>query len=623
MSYTEIRHESGMPFGGMPHDALLHKLEETDPELVADVRSDDQFFDMDDHYDKYVRSEIIDWTPDNIYLESDHPRRDPTLSRTILNLRHAGGRGPNDYQLPKHPELFLGFTGNDPRGADTQPRLDQIQTQMAARVREKEVRMGHNVGHGDFIEADRPWGGTAMEYDKKEVQRRMKGYMHWFPAQKIGRPWGQNTIADKYYGLRQRHEVVDDGDEGLYVPEQDKDNGATSTGWLQQMTYAPVQGAKTDGVRRVDRPANTDSVPWRNTTGDADLAVQRYTTATWSGREISGQGGIGGGRVTTAQTDQDFTTHQRSHPGNRRVLAEGMSAAAAHRRALAREANGDIDHGYSVESQRPGLSIPELARDIARVAYEAHHDQNMRPVGQVQDHEGGMLGPGAGLGPPPGDRQTALYSVQQSHVGTPNGRLANAEAMVRGLREGSSAQFRMVQGQAVAGKMGTQISEIGVGDQGMPGGGLAPSNDYGSITHATETPLMRAAAAADLAVHHYEYRGHTNLNHPMDTVASAQAGGFSGPEVMMRRREGRTKAPEFRSHTQDGGILGTHPDHTFGAISEHAGPHTGGLSIGDKNLRASVLADGGDDVMEAYSDFDGLGAAMSEAAYRMPIGVGA
>jgi hypothetical protein len=27
MSYTEIRQEGGMPFGGMPYDVLLRKLE--------------------------------------------------------------------------------------------------------------------------------------------------------------------------------------------------------------------------------------------------------------------------------------------------------------------------------------------------------------------------------------------------------------------------------------------------------------------------------------------------------------------------------------------------------------------------------------------------------------------
>jgi len=598
MSYTEIRHEGGMPFGGMPHDALLYKLEETDPELVAGVRGDSPS-DLENHYDEYVRAEIIDRTPDATYLESDHPRRDPTLSRTVLNLRHAGGRGPNDYRPPQHPELFFGFTGNDPRGADTQPRLDQVRAQMAARAREKEVRMGRNVGHGDFVEADRPWSGAAIEYDKKEIQRRMDKHMLWFPAQKEGRPWGRNTVADEYYGLRQRHGVVGDGSEGLYVPEQSQDRSAG--GWL----YVPVQGAETDGVRRVDRAASADSALWRHTAGDADLAVQRYTAAR-SGRETLGSGGTGGGRVTAARTDQNFTAHQQCRSGNRRVLAEGMSAAAAYRRAFARAAGGDADHGRSEGGRRPGRSAPELAQDIARAAYEARPDQAAR-----QHHEGVALGPGAGLGAPPDNRQAAVYSVQQSHAEAPNARLANAKAMVRGLREGFSA--RLVQGQAVAaGPMGTPTGEIGVGDRGVPGGGLAPSGDYGSTARATETPLVRAAAAANLEVHSY---GYASFRRPMDAVALARAEKFSGAPALMGRREGRSKAPEFRSHTLDPAVLGTHADHAFGAVGEHAAPHTGGLALGDKSLRASVLADGGDDVMGAYAG-DGFGAAVSEASLR-------
>lgn len=616
MSYTEINYEKGMPYGGMPHDALLLRLEETDPDLVAQVRGDDAFFDPEDDYDQYVRAEIIDRAPDATYLESDHTRRDPALPRTILNLRHAGGRGPNDHRLPQHPELFLGFTGNDPRGADTQVRFDKVRAQTAARAREREVRMGHNVGHGDFIEADRPWGGTTMEYDKKEMQRRMKGYWQWFIAQKEGRPWGRNTVADEFYGLRQRRGVVGDGTEGLYVPEQ---NQPGSSNWIQQGTFDPVLGAEGDGVRRVDLSGDADTAPWRNTTGDADLAVQRYTAATGGGRETFGAGAAGGARAAAVQTDQTFGAAAQGKAANRRVLAEGLGAAAAHRRAVARATAGDTEHGQSAVAARSGVSAPGLARDIAAAARQVQHDQAMRSPGQVQDHEGGRLGPGAGLGAPSGDRQAALYSAQQDHVGPSNVRLANVGAMVRSLREGTSAQFRTVQGQAVAaGKMGTATGEV---DSTAIGGGLAPSEDYTSIQHAAQVPLMRAAAADGLEVQQYGQKTWQGQGVPLDAVQSAQAGGFASARASMQgRREGRSKAPEFRSHTQDPATIGDHADKVFGAVGEYAGPHTGGLSVGDKNIRASVLTDGGDDVMAAYADFDGLGASMSEAAYRTPMG---
>ena len=324
-----------MPYGGMPHDALLSKLEETDRELVAEVRGDDPFFDTEDYYNEYVRAEIIDRTPDSTFLESDHPRRDPALSRTVLNLRHAGGRGPNDYRLPQHPELFLGFTGNDPRGADTPPRLDKSRAQMAARARGREVRMGHNIGHGDFVEADRPWSGTAREYDKKEIQRRLKGYMHWFPTQKEGRPWGRNTVADEFYGLRRA--TVRDGGEGLYVPEQDQPAEAISAGWLQQKACDPVLGAETDGVRRVTRAAS--GAPWRNTTGDAGFAVQRYAATARGVAKLWAGGGRGRPRGCDPGRANLRSPPVRLRPrGRPSGCGGGHERRGFHRRARARAA---------------------------------------------------------------------------------------------------------------------------------------------------------------------------------------------------------------------------------------------------------------------------------------------
>ncbi len=690
-----------MPFGGMPYDVLLRKLEETDSEYsVAAARGDDPFTTMEDRYDAYARSEIIDWAPDDTYLESDHPRRDPALPRSVLNLRHSGGRGPNDHRLPQHPELFLGFTGNDPRGADTQPRLDMARAQMAVRAREREVRMGHNVGHGDFIEADRPWSGPAFVYDQKEIQRRQKAHSRWFPAQKEGRPWGRNVVADEHYGLRQRRDIV--SDESLHVPEQGQ--GGISAAWPHRSSYDPARGAETGTVRRVDGPGGSDKAPWRNTVGGANFAVQHYTGTAGGGRAACGSGAIGGARLGVVQVSHRPNVHNEDVRGvNRRILAESLGAAAIHRRALARASEGDVAHSSSAVGRRPGRSAPKLARDIAAAALLTLQDPVTRLLG-----DGGSFGSRSGLGAPPGDQQSALYRVQPSHVGAANVRLAdtgaavrglredvaadrrgasylalpahaepanahlanteaairglrdaedlqralhlthpshagpanirlanteaairglrNAEdlqralhlthpshagpanvrlanvgAMIRGLRGGVSADFRMVQGQVVL--AGTESIEIGGKGGAPPGGGLTPSDDYISAVHASEMPLARAAASADLEIHCYGQRAHTNLRHPMDTVGTARRGGFSTPLAMMGRREGRSKAPQFRSHTQDSSVLGGHPDEFFGSVGEHSGPHTGGLSIGDKSFRATTLADKGDDTMDGREDF--------------------
>ncbi|GFR88137.1 hypothetical protein ElyMa_002509900 [Elysia marginata] len=653
-----------MTSGGVSlNNEILFKLEETDPKLVAGVSRD-----VEDDYDQYVRGEIVDWSPDTPFLESDHTRRNPAVPQTILNLRYAGGRGPNNH--PHHSELFLGFTGNDPRGASTQPRLDKIRAQTVTRASPRKVQMGHNVGHGDFIEADRPWSGAAMEYNKKEVQRRVKDHMHWFSAQKVDLPRGHKTIADE---RRQRYEVVKSGEDGLCVPEQDR--GLQS--WLQRGEYDPVRGAEGDNSRRVDRAANAETAPWRNISGAAGLAVARYTVSTRSGRETFGAkaaggaraaaaqvdadlaiahhaattrggrdpgstggfarvaqvdtdlasarhtistrggretsspGGTGGARAMTTQVDIGFGAHAHGAAMKRQILADSMGAAAAHRRELHRRQEGDADRGNSVQAQRVGRSAPELARDAAIVVYQGQHDQAMQAAGQ-------NLKGGSGLGAPPSDRQAALYKVSPTHAGPSNVRLANASAMIRGLREGTSAEFRMVQGEAIAaGKMGTSSGGVGMA---MAGGGLAPSADYNTALHQGKASSVRAAAAQNLEVHHYG-QPLAHLRNPLDVVRSAQTGGFASTRVSHKsRREGRMKAPEFRSHTQDLAARSSDSDRVFGSIGERSDPYTGGFSIGGKTLRVSTLADGGDDTLKSrrFDSLKGMGENLKPHAGGFP-----
>lgn len=209
MSYTEIRQEQGMPYGGMPYDSILYKLEETD------IGEQLQLYEDEKLYKQYVRSEIIDWRPDQTFLESDHPRRDTALSKSIINLRYAGGRGSEDDIYPRHPELFIGFSGNDPRGTSGQPRLDQIKTQTSSRSDNIQVRMGKNVGHGKEIEANRPWSGTTWEYDKKEMARRIKKNLIIFKEQKQNKPMGGGFIFDESSKGGVRLTTVEDGDESV------------------------------------------------------------------------------------------------------------------------------------------------------------------------------------------------------------------------------------------------------------------------------------------------------------------------------------------------------------------------------------------------------------------------
>ncbi len=550
MSYAEVNQTRGMPYGGMPHDEILYKLEVTDPELIAGVSGDDAFYDVESGYDNYARGEIIDRSPDNTFLESDHQRRDPATSRTMLNLRHSGGRGPNDYRGPQHPEMFLGFTGNDPRGRDTQPRFDKLRAQTAARGRNHEVRMGHNVGHGGLIEADRPWTGPAREYAKAEMYRRSKRRMHWFTPQKLGRAWGRNVVTDKYYGLRERTTVVDDGTEGLFIPEQNQPGA--EPGWLQSSGFAPVRGAEGGGPRRVDRRRDADTAPWRNIGGDADLQVSRHGESSRRGRDTVGEAAQGGALAESSRADQEFGLATRAAATNRKTIAETMATAAGRHRNLIETARGDTDYQRSEVLQRLGTSA--VPKNVQAALRSVKEDQ----------------------------AQTAFTEISDT-----------ARAMVRGLREGTAAGLRAVQGQGRAtGQMGQTRAN------GATGGGLAPSRVAGVARRHVHGAAPRAAAASGLTVAVY---GGPRRPVAQEAAAYMQKGGFAVPgRGRENRAGGRTKRPEFRSHTQVPTEISADASRTFGFVA--VGATTGGMAVKRGEVRSDTLADNGDDVL-----LDGLG----------------
>jgi len=212
MSETEIRSRGGLPYGGMPNAQILGRYETTDPQTPFGGTADEGDAAPTEaaeigEYEDYVRDEIRDWTPDEPYLESDHPRRDPALSRSIINLRTNGTRGAYDsVEGARHPELFVGFTDHDPRGTLLDPRFDQMRGQITARAAELTVRMGEN---DDRTEAESPWSNQAISYARKSILRRMRSSMKIFTAQKEGRPWGRHitSAANALRGRFQRDKL--------------------------------------------------------------------------------------------------------------------------------------------------------------------------------------------------------------------------------------------------------------------------------------------------------------------------------------------------------------------------------------------------------------------------------
>ena len=389
----------------------------------------DEFHDIQDDYTNYVRSEIVDWAPDAPAFEADHPRRDPAMSRSILNLHYNGTRGSEPY-LPRHPELFIGFTGNDPRGASTDPRFDVMRGHITARAANLEASM---LDSDDNFEAERPWTGQSFSYSMKELHRRLQNATRVFSVSKEGRPWGRNINMDRMAGLRARQVQYWNGQESL--PESDRERFFGSD-------YQSAGDSEGGGVRGVDRRRGVDSAPWRNVAPDGDLSVQFYGQTRSQGRAMAAPGSVGGGRARTARNDQDIDETLatiRAQGANRQQLGASMAVAARNRKHI-RSSRPDDDPGTSYETETMGKTVAAAdASDVAKVYRHQSGDTDLRAAGTVQDDEGGTVA-GSGLRAA-SHPQRAMRSTQTSHAEA-NPYLANTETIVRGLREGTASGRR-------------------------------------------------------------------------------------------------------------------------------------------------------------------------------------
>lgn len=563
MSYTEINAREGLPDGGMPYDVILRKLEETDMDLVNEVRGADPLHDIRDDYDSYARAEIVDWTPDAPYLESDHPRRDPAISRSTLNLRYNGTRGSHP-ELPRHPEMFYGFTGNDPRGASTDPRFDEVRGHVTSRAGDLAVRMGNN---DDFALAERPWTNQSISYGMKELHRRVKQNTKVFTVQREGRPWGNNVVANEFAAGDLRSAAVGDGAEIL---QQDGAGSARFTGG----DHGLATDATTGDIRRVD-VANAESAPWRHATGDADLGVHQYGQNRGAGRSMIGDAAVGGGRVRTAVADAAWDESRRGDGARGRAALGATMALAARHRAIVKSGVADQDAGVSREGFAAAAGLAPAA-DIARLHRMAVEDQSRRPADTVQD--GDARGPARGLTPGAHPERAARATEMST---APNDYLTNVSAIVAGLRAGTAAGRRRIAGAVVS----DTARNLAVAETfGGTRRGAPPKHDREVLRRAIEAPLAQSGAAG-LAVHVY------GTGAPVSADARIAAGTYDGATWHASREAaalGRSRPPEWRSATQGQTRLGDDAAHVFGFTGESTG---GSAPVGPKRLRAGDWSD--------------------------------
>lgn len=172
-----LERTKGMPYGGIPYEALLEKLEETKMPTI----------NYEEDYNKYIRSEITDWSLDPVLFESDHVSRDSSISKTQLNIRYNGSRGSQEY--PKHPEFFIGFMDQDNRSLDNNPRMCEYKKQINNRMGPIEVQMG--VNNGDHV-AERPWSNASLNDCMRDIQTSMKTNTRVFHNELDGMAPNQN-----------------------------------------------------------------------------------------------------------------------------------------------------------------------------------------------------------------------------------------------------------------------------------------------------------------------------------------------------------------------------------------------------------------------------------------------
>lgn len=163
----------GMPYGGMPDDALVSKFEQTDDG------------DIEYGYDDFVRREIKDRRPDEPTFESEEPRKSLPC-KGYLNLLHSNNRGGSE---PRHPEIFLEDTWGDPRGIAVDPDYKELRRQQEARTRfvRWDADADNSVPSGRWSE------GEAVR-KQQQTFRLARPRMMWFTTSKDGRRLGETPV---------------------------------------------------------------------------------------------------------------------------------------------------------------------------------------------------------------------------------------------------------------------------------------------------------------------------------------------------------------------------------------------------------------------------------------------
>lgn len=625
--HSELTQRRG--YGEAPHNAILLKLAGTPgDDIGAWGEGAGEGLTGIAHKDYMVR-EMLDRTPAPGFLAADEARRNPQNSRTMLNLRFNGTRG-SSADLPRHPDLFLGFTGNDPRGVENVPRFDRMREHMAARFPQLEVAMGDSVGHGGgalepggpveapHMEAERPMSGPERQRIRADSHRAVRGRLKVFSTSRDAHVAGAGVAgghAARAGDARARAAQAEAAGE-QWRP------GAAELAGGQPAYLGHEWGADRGGDARegfagggggtgVGRghDAQRGAALARSSIPTADLAVARYGQA--RGRRELPAGSVAAHAQRAADGQQQALGVERVGPGTgaHRGMAAAMSAAAqAGRAGAARDAAGADAAWAGQLAAAPGRAA-RAHGDVAQAFYQtaAGQEHGRQLLGRAAGAGAGALAARAAAS---GARQQLAWQGETDAV-----RAALARSMAQGAQRGAQRAetgdaARALRRVEADGARAVAPDHRGDGAASARGRGVTPAahasagGGFAGVRAAAAggggVGFQTAAAARELAV--ANYRGAPPVVGAAGAALlarAAAAGGMPLPGAPMARhaanRPARRKAPEYRGYTQVGGLAagdGAHEDFVAGDGDERGFAGTGGMGL--KALRYDRVAAPGD-----------------------------
>lgn len=445
--FREVAATDEMPYGGIPYSKIIPRYEKTDPNLIKTgidagidsiYGSDSNYLSPanihdENPYENYARSEIIDWSPDAPLFESDHARRDPAYSKSVVNLRYNGNRG-NTADLPRHPELFIGFTGNDPRGTTNDPRMDQFRGFITSKAANLQVRMGNN---DDNHIVERPWTNQSISYDKKYMQQQTSKNLKIFSSQKEGRPYSRNTVTDlPTWGKNQnklRSSNMNAGDETVNLNNRgDYGDYIDVGGEVNQIISNDLQVLK--GMKA---PSNLNKM---YTDQDFETQINNFHTGAGNNYLSNNVGLKNTGFDHVNIEDIGSSGAANNTPGglNKKNLAASM--------ALAAKMASTVKNTESYNLQNPNIdnyninTSQKIANDISNIYKHMEYGQS---YGESNEgfNNGGFI-------------QKRTTDIGKKVIHDPNANMAqrmeSVSSIVKGLKENTASSKRKIIDQIVA-----------------------------------------------------------------------------------------------------------------------------------------------------------------------------